>query len=158
VAEGLARGKPEECRKYLDYLPHAKIKTTKGAWLANAIRCGWGPPEGYEKAKNGTAAGGTRPSKPRISHAIDLQRKKRESLGATYSRLQQVNPEAFSAFLAYIDEEKARVSRVADTLTPSRRAQCLASFAEEDTRLDLLDRWLARIGRTDLLESEDHPS
>jgi phage replication O-like protein O len=156
VAEGLARGKPEECRKYLGYLPHAKIKTTKGAWLANAIRDGYGPPDGMERAKNATAPGNHGPSGPRISPVIDLQRKKRASLGATYSRLEKTNPEAFSAFLAYVQEEKVRVSRVADALSPSRRAQCLAAFDEEETRLDLLDRWLATAGESERLVRPGH--
>src|SRR5262249_15020013 len=45
AARRLARGKPEVCRRCLEYLPYAVVKTTKGAWLANAIEHEFGPPE-----------------------------------------------------------------------------------------------------------------
>jgi hypothetical protein len=37
AAERYAQEKPATCRRCLEYLPYAKFKTTKGAWLANAI-------------------------------------------------------------------------------------------------------------------------
>ena len=47
----LAREKPDLCRRYLGYLPFADIRTTKGAWLTNAIRDEYGPPQRYIDAK-----------------------------------------------------------------------------------------------------------
>lgn len=44
VAERLARTKPAVCRRCLEYLPYAKWKTTKGAWLSSAIELEFGPP------------------------------------------------------------------------------------------------------------------
>ena len=34
-------------RACLAYLPHAQVKTSKGAWLANAIRDEYGPPPAF---------------------------------------------------------------------------------------------------------------
>jgi hypothetical protein len=51
IARELAREKPEVCRRCLGYLPFVRVKTTPGAWLANAIRGEYGPPAGYAKPR-----------------------------------------------------------------------------------------------------------
>ena len=51
VAEALAHSDPEACRRCLAYIPFADIRSSTGAFLANAIRHGYGPPKGYEEAQ-----------------------------------------------------------------------------------------------------------
>lgn len=47
VAAELARARPDECRRQLDYLPHRKGRTSPAATLVKAIRENWAAPEGW---------------------------------------------------------------------------------------------------------------
>lgn len=51
AAAELATSNPDECRLQLDYLPYAEIRGARGAYLAAAIRDGYGPPAGWEQAQ-----------------------------------------------------------------------------------------------------------
>ncbi len=51
-ALGLARLRPEECRRQLELLPYVtKFRTSRGAYLHSAIMKGYGPPPGFEEAQ-----------------------------------------------------------------------------------------------------------
>ena len=51
-AERLAREKPDECRRQLEFLPHVKeFKTSRGAYLRRAIEEGYGPPKAYSQVQ-----------------------------------------------------------------------------------------------------------
>jgi hypothetical protein len=145
TAERLAREKPEVCRRCLEYLPFAKVKTTKGAWLANAIRDEYGPPEGYLRscspAERAIALNGRlRPPEP--SQAT-IERQARDS----YRRLEKTQPGAITAFLAHVADERQRTERFATRLSERRRQECMASFDSEEHRLRLFSRWVASEGR-----------
>lgn len=150
VAAELAREKPGVCRQCLEYLPFATVKRSKGAWLANAIRHEYGPPEAYVKSKQrsfGRKGEGTGPAESRISHAFDLQRKKTAWLRETYASMAKTQPEAILAFSAFADSERGKAEQVAGLLSPERRAQTLACWEGEERRLELFDRWLIATGR-----------
>lgn len=58
-AERLAREKPDECRRQLEFLPFVqKFRTSKGAWLRSAVEGKYGPPPGYQSAKPAVAVPG----------------------------------------------------------------------------------------------------
>jgi phage replication O-like protein O len=152
TAERLARLKPEACRRYLAYLPYARIKTTEGAWLANAIRDEYGAPEGYEKAQAARirpATGSTTPIIPHASHNSDLQQKKAERLRSTYLQLEKTQPEAILAFESFLKAERERTERFSHLVSPDRRALVSAEFDRDERRLELFGRWL-ETARNDL--------
>jgi hypothetical protein len=144
VARKLVRDKPEVCRRCLEYLPYARFRTTKGAWLANAIRDEYGPPPGYEEA---------RARQDRERHRILLQnarqghqearrRKKEAWLRAAYARLEKTRGAAYTAFLEYLDQERARVANIAGQLSPRRQEEHLAAFDRPERRLQVFAEWL----------------
>jgi phage replication O-like protein O len=146
TAERLARDKPEACQRYLGYLPYARIKTTAGAWLANAIRDEYGPPDGYEKARAAEARLKTtsaRPEMPAISHGIALQQEKAaERLRVAYLQLEKTQPGAILAFEGFLKAERIRAERFSHLISPDRRAQVQADFDRPERRLELFGRWL----------------
>lgn len=152
VSQGVSRAaanryaleKPDVCRRCLDYLPYAKFKTTKGAWLANAIRDEYGPPVGYEVAKAREMREADQ--KARQSHEDARRRAKRESLKATYLAIEEERSDQLRAFNAYVERERAQVTRVVAHLSVARRDQHLAAFDALEYRLDLFERWLSAVG------------
>src|SRR5262249_32866207 len=123
-AEELARTKPEACRQALEYLPFVRVRTTRGAWLANAIRDEDGPPPGDEKGQKapGSPQGNTaRPTRPRVSPPGAPGAAILDRLRATYGSLAKTHPEAITAFGAQLARERARAERLAERLSPRNR-------------------------------------
>jgi hypothetical protein len=144
TAAVLARTKPAVCRQCLEYLPFAKVKTSKGAWLANAIRDEYGPPAGYLKAESAKRTrSGIAPGRPPLvrGEAIDGR------VGHAYAQLEKTEPSAFAAFTAHVAAERERAERFAAGLSERRRLDCLASFDTEEHRLRLFSRWVTGKGR-----------
>jgi hypothetical protein len=147
TAERLARSKPEACRRCLEYLPYARVRTTKGAWLASGIRDDYGPPEGYEKARlererREKARSADRVRTARLSQEDLLRRKKEERLAELYARLEEEGGEALSNFQWYLGEQRHRAERFAVHLSTQRREEHLAAFDGHERRLELFGKWL----------------
>jgi phage replication O-like protein O len=144
VAEALAHSDPKACRRCLAYLPFADIRSSTGAFLANAIRHGYGPPKGYEEVqkrlarnragcvKNGDAI--THPGRPSPAMKADLQ--------AKFRAWQEECRDEFAAFLAHEEEEQTKVVRIARSLSAKRRSEVLSGWQNDDNRLDRYERWL----------------
>ena len=93
VAQKLAHAKPETCLRYLDYLPYARVKTSPGAWLANAIEHEYGPPEGYLKAQRRESEPDRTNLKPPIKTTEPgTQAMKKEELAILYDKTQKTHP------------------------------------------------------------------
>lgn len=114
AAERFAREKPDICRRCLDYLPFAKLRSTKGAWLANAIRDEYGPPPGFEAERARIAR--TQEARERVEarSAVELrERAIREEetarLESGLRRLEEGESAAYSAFCSYVEAERDRV-------------------------------------------------
>jgi phage replication O-like protein O len=147
VAIRLAREKPEVCRKCLEYLPFAQLKSTKGAWLASAIRDEYGPPQAYLKArqadeKTARAENAAALRKAREEAQDARRRTNIDRLGTLYARLKQAHGEEFASFIGFLAEERARAEKVAANLSTARREAHLATFEEPERRLELFARWL----------------
>lgn len=149
VAEDLAREKPAVCRRCLEYLPFARVKTTPGAWLANAVRGEYGPPPGFVRARADAerrARDAASPQPPRQGHedvrggAID------DRVRLAYRLLATTRPDALAAFTAHATEHRHRAVRMAAGLSPRRRDEYLAALDGEERRLELFARWLAAEG------------
>jgi hypothetical protein len=147
VAERLTREKPEICRRSLEYLPYAQVRTTKGAWLAGAIRDEYGPPPGYLKAQHreerqAQVRKATEAEKRRISHR-DAQRRKNEArLRARLSQVEKEQGNAWAAFTAYLAKERDKVLKMCDNLTPERRQWVLDDFETDARCLEVFTCWL----------------
>ena len=146
AATRFAREKPETCRRCLEYLPYAKFKSSKGAWLANAIRDEYGPPPGYEEAKaregrEREAEGRELARKALQKHERAIKEEKTAQLAAAYRQLEETGGEALQAFNEYVEQERATTGRVALCLSPSRRAEVLAAFDQPEHRLQLFEDW-----------------
>lgn len=158
AAVRLAREKPAVCRRCLEYLPFAKFRTTKGAWLANAIRDEYGPPEGYAKAREARERKAAAPRRAAAleKRPVDAKDKpgstKMERVGALYARLEKSNGEALRRFNEHLGGARLRAERVAAHLSPTRREAHLRTFDEPARRLELFGEWLEREGRGFLRE------
>lgn len=149
AAERLAAEKPDVCKRCLGYLPFAKIRTTPGAWLATAIDHEFGPPEAFlkvEVAKKQRSETGVR--RPDASKTAQDERESilRTRLRVTLERLPKMQPEAFHAFQAFRAGEGDRLRRFAEVLTDERRAEFLASLADDENRVAIFDQWLKSDG------------
>ncbi|MBX9578870.1 MAG: hypothetical protein K2X87_01055 [Gemmataceae bacterium] len=138
VAAELATRKPAACRRYLEYLPFATIRTTPGAWLASAIRDEYGPPPGFLKAGRRGRSVGPAPGPA----AAGRQRMIDDRVLSAYRRLEQDQPEAFAAFREYLVAVRGRAERFAARLSLRRRAEHLVAFDTDEYRLELFGRWL----------------
>jgi hypothetical protein len=145
VAARLAREKPDVCRRCLEYLPYAEVRTTKGAWLANAIRDEYGPPKGFERARKEREARcgkRARPQKPRQGHEDARRRENDERPRKAYDRMEEARGGAYTAFNDYVEEKRTQAARIASHLSPRRREEHLAAFDEPERRLLLFEEWL----------------
>ena len=149
AARRLARGKPEVCRRCLEYLPYAIVKTTKGAWLANAIEHEFGPPEAFEKA----VAQRAREDHARKQGLGENARKARQEarsnkkaarLRERYSQMEKEQGEAYRAFTEHLERQRARAAQFAGHLSEAGRQQYLAAFDTTERRLEIFEDWLGR--------------
>jgi hypothetical protein len=146
AATRFAREKPEICLRCLEYVPYAKFRSTKGAWLASAIRDEYGPPPGYEEAK-------AKKVRDRDAEGRDLEKgalqkneraireEKSARLAAAYRQLEEAGGEALQAFNEYVEQERTTTGRVARFLSPARRSEVLAAFDRPEHRLQLFEAW-----------------
>jgi hypothetical protein len=159
AAEQLARDKPAVCRRCLEYLPYAKVRTTPGAWLASAIRGEYGPPEGYlrrQAAQSQRASNTGKLQKGRASRDAACQAATDARLRESYGLLEKTRPDAMAAFAAYLAAEQDRARRFVARLSPQRREEYLASFHAEERRLQVFARWLEAEGGVFLAPEAQH--
>jgi hypothetical protein len=149
AARRLARGKPEVCRRCLEYLPYAIVKTTKGAWLANAIEHEFGPPEAYEKAmaqraREEQARKREQRENARETHQEARSDRKAARLRERYRQMEKEQGEAYRAFAEHLERQRARAAQFAGHLSEAGRQQYLAAFDTTERRLEVFEDWLGR--------------
>ncbi len=147
VAVRLAREKPSACRRYLEYLPYAKPKTTPGAWLANAIRDEYGPPTGYVRAKQSEQRCTAVPETASKIEQEGRGRKKAARVRHAYEAMEKTQGEAYIAFERYLENERRRAELVTRVLSPQRQGELAAAFDRPERRLELFERWLQSDGQ-----------
>ena len=146
VAEELARSHPDACRRCMEYLPFVNIRSSKGAFLANGIRHGYGPPKAYEEAQQRLARNGVDsvrnggPVAQRIGQLTTPPR--RNDLRARFLAWREKYPEEHVAFLAFEEEEKSKVERIARRLSAKRRGEVLSEWKDDEKCLERYERWL----------------
>jgi uncharacterized protein YgbK (DUF1537 family) len=144
VAEALAHSDSEACRRCLAYLPFADIRSSTGAFLANAIRQGYGPPKGYEEAQKRLARNRAIKEGDGIALAIGraVNPPTKRNLQAGFLELQEKRPEEFAEFLTHEKEEQTKIVRIARRLSAKRRTEVLSGWQNDDNRLERYERWL----------------
>ena len=157
VAEKLARLKPEVCKRCLEYLPYAKYRTTKGAWLANAIAEEFGPPAGYEKAvarqlKEEKMARGEGVENARQRAKEAQHRTQNARLIERYGRMEKERPGAKAAFMEHLQRERARAERFANNLSAAGRERYFRAFDSQEGRLRVFAEWLSQGGNLAIAE------
>jgi hypothetical protein len=146
AAERLAREKPDMSRRCLEYLPFARLKSTKGAWLANAIRDEYGPPPGFEAERARITRAQEARARDEARSVVQIRERaiREEETARLWSRLKRLEEgegEAYSAFCSYVEAERSRVDRVARLLSPTRRRELLSAFDDPRRRLELFAAW-----------------
>lgn len=142
-----AHEKPEECKRQLAYLRFLikrrfVFRTSKGGFLRTAIKEENGPPTGFEEARRAEVQSTI--EKAHTSAEDALRALKQNSLRKTLAQLEIDQPDAFSAFLAYIEKKKLEaIDRPILKGAPEVRERLLQSFETEATRLTLLAEYLA---------------
>ena len=140
VARQLATAKPEACRLYLEYLPFAEVRSTPGAWLANAIRDEYGPPGRYLQAVRKATRGQA------VAAAADQREREateeRERLRSRLETLLREGGDELAAFEAFLARQRGRVEKVLTHLSPRHRAEQRAALDSFDWRLHVYARWL----------------
>jgi hypothetical protein len=142
VAARLAAQKPDVCRRCLEYLPFADIRTTPGAWLANAIEGEFGPPERFVRAKQESVPDKAlspvpSPKSEEARHAANVER-----LRVSYAHFEKTQPDALSDFTEFVAAERVKAERFSHQLSERGRADYLEQFENEEHRLSLFERWL----------------
>jgi hypothetical protein len=161
AARRYVREKPETCRQQLEYLPYAKCKTTTGAWLANAIRDEYGPPQGYADeqarlARERQAEERRVARKALQQHGLAIREEKATRLRVAYRQLETTGGEAFRAFCEYVERERAKTDRIALRLSRQRREELLAAFDRPDRRLQLFEAWTSTVSGFPVQQAAAH--
>jgi DNA-binding MarR family transcriptional regulator len=153
VAMDLARLNPEACKQQLDYLPFAEVRKSKGAWLANAIRHGYGPPEKYlQRQSQRKAATASQSSSCVAQESHHAKRIKQGRL--TYAQLERSKPETIRAFDEHLQTQKHRATQFSLNLSDSTRTEFLAHLESENYRLEQFAKWAEGEG-AHLLQNAD---
>jgi hypothetical protein len=147
AARRLAKNKPEVCRRCLEYLPYAKCRTTKGAWLANAIEHEFGPPAAYEQAMAQRSAQEqarrrNEAEHARKSHQEAQDNKKTTRLIQRYKQMEQQQGEAYRAFAEHLEQQRERAVKFAAQLSDAGRVKYLAACDSTEWRLEIFEDWL----------------
>jgi hypothetical protein len=143
-AKRLAKENPEECLRQLDYLPFVtEFRTSRGAYLRSAIEKGFGAPVAFEQQQQES-------EKQRLKQEQEQTRRvtleaRRASSDASIDteliRLENEAPEAFQAFLVYVEEQR-RVVRVRFSgLSDSARQRMLHALDTPERRRTLYHEW-----------------
>jgi hypothetical protein len=136
-----------ECRRQLEFLSYRiqggfVFKSGKGAFLRRAIENGFGPPKGYEEARRAEVQSIL--EKAHRSAELALRASERNSLRKTLDRLEIDQPDVFSAFMAYVEKKTLEaMDKPILKEAPEVRERLLKSLQSEDTRLSLLEEYLA---------------
>ena len=142
----LAREKPDQCRRQLEYLKfliqtHFVFRRSKGGYLYTAIKEENGPPTGYEEARRAEAQS----IKERAHQSAELAHSaaKQNRLRKTLDRLEIDQPAVYSAFLEYVEKNKqVALDKPILRSAPEVRDLLIRSFETDAMRLELFEDYL----------------
>jgi hypothetical protein len=144
VAEQLAREKPDDCQQCLEYLPFVRVKSSKGAHFANAIRGGYGPPPEFDEARKRTNAGRTANHRPSTTEANQRGNwmKKERGLKESLEKLKALHPEKAVLFRLTLNPNGRRQRELPDIfLRNESKKSFRAGKAKKKHRYFSTDGW-----------------
>jgi len=158
VRAGMSRGEaitlaalhPEECRRQLEYLPYAEIKSTPGAYLTTAIKREFAAPKGFQEfqqkkaeAESRRKAEELRISRERVAKA--RQEAEMMALDSEILALESEAPKQHAEFIKFIEAEKAKALNKPFFKPESRAAEVMAkSFDTPEKQRELYQQWKAQ--------------
>lgn len=116
AAVRLARSKPDECRRQLEFLQYLPARSNPGGWLRDAIENEHGAPPGYLKAKK-QEAGREKRASLEVQRAALQSRKELhraeffDYLDRKWGLVRTEHSEAFSSFLECETQERESIAR-----------------------------------------------
>ncbi|HEY7309562.1 MAG TPA: replication protein [Gemmataceae bacterium] len=148
VAVRLANAKPELCRRYLEWLPFADVRTTRGTWLANAIEHEFGPPKRLTARRAATRS--ERSDRHTIPDRTNQDGRGEDFVArwrVAYAHLEKNQPDAITAFRAYFAAEQEKAGRFAETLSEKGKRAFFEQADSEEFRLTAFERWMKADGK-----------
>lgn len=146
VAVRLARAKPEECRRQLEFMRYLSPRQNPGGWLREAIENELPAPPAYVESKKQEALREQQAKRTKEQAA----RQRREELhrgtflhylSQRYDQIKSEHPEAFLAFVEHEREERAGIVR--DWFSPRMLSWVWEEFDRTDEMLTRLVRFFS---------------
>lgn len=138
---------PDECRRQLEFLPYAEIKTTPGAYLTTAIKREFSPPKGFLEAQEKKAEEERRRKAEELKASRERAEKAQQEANAALLDseilgLENEDPERYARFQAFFEEQKAQTLNRPFFKKGSRAAEVVSqSFETPEKRRELYKAW-----------------
>ncbi|WP_309710660.1 hypothetical protein [Armatimonas sp.] len=146
-AERFAREKAEQARHQLDYLPYKSNLESPGAYLRAAIEGGYAPPKEYAQAKRKEDQARKKREESERKQAAEALKLAQEAAEAarvdeSLEQLEKTQPEAFTAFSAYVVKQRTVLENRYHSMSPTIRTKMLAHLESQEKRRELYETWL----------------
>jgi hypothetical protein len=147
-AQHLAQQYPDECRRQLEFLPYAEVKSTPGAYLAAAIRQGFAPPRAFQEGQDRRVEAERRRKAAEAQAArerADTARRDADQalLDSELATLEVDAPDAFLAFQAFVQQRQETEGARLASMPPAVRKRMAARYETPDFRRELFREWQA---------------
>lgn len=146
-AERFARDKAEQARRQLEYLPYKSNLESPGAYLRAAIEGGYAAPKEYAQAKRKEEQERKKREEAERKQATEALKLAQEAAEAarvdeSLSQLEKMRPEAFTAFQAYVVQERSALEHRYQRMSSTIRTKMLAHLDSPEKRRELYGAWL----------------
>ena len=145
-AERFAREKPEEARRQIQYLPFKTNVESPGAYLRAAIEGGYAAPKEYLQTKRKEEQEQKKreeSARRQAAEALKLAQEAAEAVKVDESlaQLEKTQPEAFTAFLAYVEKCRADDEARYHSMPATVRSKMRARLDTLEKRRELFQQW-----------------
>lgn len=145
-AKRFAGERPDECRRQLEYLPYKTDLKKPGGWLNSAIEGEFGPPDEYLAAKTKEESARKKQEEAqqkKVQQTAQEARRREETarVDAAMAQLQKDAPEAFSAFLANVADERRKAESKYASMPPAVLKRTLQLFDSPDEQRKRFHDW-----------------
>ena len=149
VAERYARERPEESRRQLSYLPFVtEFTTSRGAYLRRAIEQGFAPPRGFVQQQKEHDDRRKKRSETELRKAAEAARmaaemEKSRQTAESLARLENEAPEAFTAFRAYLTDQRLQAESQYAGMPTSIKQKALKIWDTVEKQQEVFRAWEA---------------
>jgi hypothetical protein len=141
-AERLARNKPDEARKQLEYLPFKKDLENQGAYLRRAIEDGYTAPKEYTEAKKQEQTKAKQQAQTEAKKIAEEQARqaKAEEEARILEQIENLPTGEKEAFETYLKQDMTKATTKFN-LSPSIKATVEKSYETTEKRLEIFQAW-----------------